>query len=581
MAEGEQTHRKREYGHCEQDAVEGGCRQQGDILMTAEQGGEIGVLGRIQAKGGDGVGDQRDRRHGGHTGYGLLKQRRQGYGGDCQKDKTQRAQGFVDPEKLLDGQTPAYAAEKNQAGGRGIRGRKTVKGDNRVVVNSGKSDTQPQSKDDGQGKLYRKGVSPSALGGAEDGSHACTVLRGEQAGEQEQDGGVEQVIKAQGQQVIPARVVQEVGLLSLGAEGKDMVAAGLHLQQRLIPHLGVLQGVLILHVFLVADLRLEVLVLHGLFAVDDLVHHVPLLLDVGQLFVGGFSLQKGHVAAVAGIRGGEVGCHGTVCNFDLKEQHDKDENDVFSGPQKLVALISRTGADEAGDGGETELLAAEHTGQLFGQTKGGFPVGAVKKIHGNAAADGYEGEQSSDDTGERGDGKAKEIDGVVLPEQEIRVHDRKGVHETQGVIGIQIFGEVQDEIPRHQHKAAHVGKGMAPQEGGEHENEHTQGGHGKDLHKDGHHQQLAYFEHLGAVEVVLHELNVAAEGGEAVVAEAVEQERSTRKGDNGYRDGGQQGGEFSEDQGGMPFSGGMDEGENPTLFLVQDHARYQDQQKQE
>ena len=72
-------------------------------------------------------------------------------------------------------------------------------------------------------------MSPSALGGAEDGSHACTVLRGELPRKQEQDSSVEQVIKAQSQQVIPARVVQEVGLLSLGAEGKDMVAAGLHL----------------------------------------------------------------------------------------------------------------------------------------------------------------------------------------------------------------------------------------------------------------------------------------------------------------------------------------------------------------
>ena len=276
-----------------------------------------------------------------------------------------------------------------------------------------------------------------------------------------------------------------------------------------------------------------------------------------------------------------MGCHGTVCNFDLKEQHDKDENDVFSGHQKLVALISRTGADEAGDGGETELLAAEQTGQLFGQTKGGFPVGAVKKIHGNAAADGYEGEQSSDDTGERGDGKAKEIDSVILPEQEIRVHDRKGVHEAHGVIGIQILGQVQNEIHRHQHKAAHVSKGVAPQENGEHENEHTQGGHGKDLHEDGQHQQLAYLEHLGTVEVILHELNVAAKGGKAVVAEAVEQERGARKGDNGYRDGGQQGGEFGEDQGGMPFTRSVDEGENAALFLVQDHARYQHQQKQE
>ena len=66
-----------------------------------------------------------------------------------------------------------------------------------------------------------------------------------------------------------------------------------------------------------------------------------------------------------------------------------------------------------------------------------------------------------------------------------------------------------------------------------------------------------------------------------MVAEAVEQERSTRKGNHGYHNGGQQGGEFGEYQSGMPFTRGMDEGENAALFLVQDHARYQHQQKQE
>ena len=136
-------------------------------------------------------------------------------------------------------------------------------------------------------RIFGKEQTPTTLArGLEDVVDAAANFVGEHAREQEQDKAVEQVVKALGEQSIPTRVIDKVGVLSGGLDRQDVVAAVFDAGKVAVTVLGVVVFFKEREVVRLADLALVVVGQDLIVAVLGGVDAVTLGLHVSQLFLG-------------------------------------------------------------------------------------------------------------------------------------------------------------------------------------------------------------------------------------------------------------------------------------------------------
>ena len=225
----------------------------------------------------------------------------------------------------MDGHVPANAAEDREAlDGRRSRSECVKLGELGVVeiaADNGHEGTGGHGDDILGGEQFP----PSSLGGTEDARHARAVLGGKEHGAKHQGKDVEQVVKAPPEHLIPARGVDEVGVMPRLNLFQQVISAGLHNLEHLVPGLGVLQLALVLHVLVIGNQTVAVVGLHLLLHASDGVDLGTLVGDEVQLFFGDFTLQHGHVLLVEGIREGVIDGIGGVDLVALDQQNDGNE----------------------------------------------------------------------------------------------------------------------------------------------------------------------------------------------------------------------------------------------------------------
>ena len=139
----------------------------------------------------------------------------------------------------MDGHIPADAAKDGEA-----LDRRRSRGEGVQLGELGMVEIAADHRHEGAGGhgddiLGGEQLPPSPLGGAEDTRHPSTVLGGKEHGAKHQGKDVEQVVKASPEHLIPACGVDEVGIMSRLNLFQQVISAGLHDLEHLVPGLGI------------------------------------------------------------------------------------------------------------------------------------------------------------------------------------------------------------------------------------------------------------------------------------------------------------------------------------------------------
>ena len=337
----------------------------------------------------------------------------------------------------------------------------------------------------------------------------ASYLVGKHAREQKQDEAVEQVVKALAEQSIPARVVYEVGVLSDGLDGQDVVPPCLNAGKMAVTILGVVVFVHEGEVFLLRDLALMVIRHDLIEAVLGGVDAVAFCLHVGQLILGQLAREGGHVLLVHAIRKGLGISKGFGGDKALGQQNNSHDDDELIGQQELTHLRAEQGAAGHGDGscGELDGLLGFDLHRALGTAEGEGRQGGE-----------YYGKDSEQTDGQRdiGYGFLKDVEGIVACVSGFGVHDREQVEHIVGARLFQGDEEVQNEVDRHRAEGGHKGQGVLLDEHREQHDKGSQREQNQNLGQHRHGQQLAHGDDLGAELEILKHLHEVAEGGEPV-----------------------------------------------------------------
>ena len=299
--------------------------------------------------------------------------------------------------------------------------------------------------------------------------NAASDLVGEHTREQEQDKTVEQVVKALGEQGIPARIVDEVGVLSGGLHRQDVVPSCLNAGEMAVTVLGVVIFIDKREVFLLGNLAL-VVIRHGLVeAVIGGVDAVAFCLHVGQLILGQLARKGSHVLLVHAIREGFGISKGLGGDKALGQQNNRHDDDELVRQQELTHLRAKQSAAGHGDGfcGELDGLLGLDFHRALGSAEGKSRQGGEGQSKGSEQADRQRN---------IGHGLLKDVEGVVAGICRFGVHDCEQVEHIKGARLLQRNEEVQHEVDSHSAQGCHEGQGVLLDE---HRKQHNEGAEGK------------------------------------------------------------------------------------------------------
>ena len=487
----------------------GACRRC-EEARTLQQIGKVEILRHGQTEAAEQEGHEGDGGNDGHSVQHLARQERNTREGGDEQNDGQPLDGDPEGHELHHGH-----ARLTSEHGKTLD-RRVPRGELKGLHGSGEVDCRKCREQDcceGQHRrIFGKEQTPSALArGFEDIVDTAADLVGEHAREQEQDKTVEQVVKALGEQGIPARVIDEMGVLSGGLDGQDIVAAVFDAGKMAVTILGVVVFVHEGEVFLLGDLALVVIGYGLIEAVLGSVDAGALGLHVGQLFLGRLAREGGHVLLVHAIRKGLGISKGFGGDKALGQQNDRHDDDELIGQQELAHLRAEQGAARHGDGS---------CGKLDGLL-GLAPT--LYRALGTAEGEGRQGGKGHGKNGEQADGQRnighgflKYVEGVVAGVGCFGVHDREQVEHIKGARLFQRDEEVQHEVDRYSTQRGHEGQGVLFDE---HRKQHNEGAQREQNQNLGQHrdcQQLAHGDDLGAELEVLKHLDKVAEGGESV-----------------------------------------------------------------
>ena len=574
QADREQYGTDREDDGGEQDEVEHRASRLGEVFVTRQEGGEIEVAGEVQPEAAEHEGYDGDESHGGHSVDRLLGEDGHRHGDEAQQNHAHHAQGLKEHKVLMDGHVPPNVPEDGETldGGRS-RGEGIQLGELGVVEVAADNGHEGAG-GHGDDILGGEQLPPSSLGGAEDARHTRAVLGGKEHGAEHQGEDVEQVVKAPPEHLIPACGVDEVGIMSRLNLFQQVISAGLHDLEHLVPGLGVLQLTLVLHVLVIGNEAVAVVGLHLLLHASDSVDLGALVGDEVQLFLGDLTLQHGHVLLVEGVREGVVDRIGGADLVALDQQNSEDEQDILARKQHFVKLKASKAGDEA---------RQRHVGdleELFPLPQRASPRRAAVEQSRPDAENRRDQSHEQENGGEVGQTAAEHVDGVVAGEADLGVHDGEDIQETQGAVDIQIVCEVDKEVHAADDKSREVGHGVVAEQEGGGEDHRSQREQGQNLDDKGQTQILTYGDDVGAEQVIVKDLNVIGQGREAELRPEQDQ-GGGREGQHGDDDHRQHGGELSQ-HGGQPSPlGGTDDGVSAVLLFVQQKSRDEDKQKQD
>ena len=537
----------------EHEIKSGACRR-GEEARTLQQVGKIEILrhGETEA-----AKQERHEGDGGNDGHGvqyLARQKRNTREGGNEQNDGQPLDGDPESDELRHGHT-RLTSEHGEALHRCI-----PRGELKGLHSGGQVDggkCREQDCCEGQNRrVFGKEQPPSSLSrGFQDIVDAAADLVGEHARKQKQDEAVKQVVKALREQGIPPRIVDEVGVISRGLDGQDVVPSCLNAGEMAVTILGVVVFVHESKVFLLGDLAFVVIGYGLIEAVLGGVDAVAFRLHVRQLFLGQLARKGGHVLLVHAVREGFGIGKGLGGDKALGKQNNDNNNDELIGQQELTHLCAEQGAAGHGDGscGELDGLLGFDLYRALGT--------AESKGRQRRKGQSKDGEQT-DSQGDVGHGFLKHVEGVVPRVGGFGVHDCEQVEHIKGARLFQRDEEVQHEVDRYSTQRGHEGQGVLLDEHREQHNEGSQRKQHQDLGQHRDRQQLAHGDDLGAEFEVLEHLDEVAEGGESV-ARAVKGQRGG--GEQHHGEGGEQSqrAQLVEESVQSALLGGVEDGVHP------------------
>ena len=206
-----------ENGNREREIKSGACRC-GQKARTLQQVGEVEILRHGKTETAEQEGHEGDGGDDSHGVQHLTRQERNTREGGDQQNDGQPLDGDPESDELRH----SHARLTSEHGE--TLHRRIPRGEFKGLHGGGEVDCRKCGKQDGcegqHSRIFGEEQTPTTLArGFQDIVDAAADLVGEHTREQEQDEPVEQVVKALGEQGIPARVVDEVSVLSSGLDG--------------------------------------------------------------------------------------------------------------------------------------------------------------------------------------------------------------------------------------------------------------------------------------------------------------------------------------------------------------------------